>query len=440
MQHEQNLSLYKVFRLWFPLAASWLLMGAEGPTFSWFVASMPEQKTNLAAFGGVAFPISLAIEGPIIMLLAASTALCKDMISFLKVRKFMLAAAGGLTAFHILIAFTPIYYWVAESVLGVPADVVEPGRVGLQILTPWTAAIAYRRFLQGVLIRFGQSRMVMYGTAVRLITLLAALNIAAAFGELSGIAVGTIAISSGVIAEAIFARWAVGDILRNRMPHRADSADPINRASFLAFYLPLAVTPLMTLCIQPAGAAGMSRMFDANNSLAAWTVVHALVFLARSTGFAFNEVVVAQTGRPHSREILNRFCFLLAIGTSSFMALIALTPLSDIILDRVFRLERELATVCKIGLLIGVMMPAYQAYQSLYQGRLVAAKRTKGIIEAVAIYVVLSLIGLMIGAYYSTMTGMYWAMLIFVGAGICQTVWLGIRAAQLPKTEASFQA
>ncbi|MDP6963299.1 MAG: hypothetical protein QGF46_03945, partial [Planctomycetota bacterium] len=294
-------------------------MGAEGPTFSWFVSSMPEQKTNLAAFGSIAFPVSLVIEGPIIMLLAASTALCKDFISFRKVRRFMVASASFLTLLHIMIAFTPLYYWVAESLIGVPENVVEPGRLGLKILTPWTAAIAYRRFYQGILIRFGSSRMVMYGTVIRLLTLLSALHIAASFGPLSGIAVGTIAISCGVIAEALFTRWAVQDILRNKMPEHDPTSDAISKSSFLAFYLPLAVTPLMTLCIQPAGAASMSRMPEVLNSLAAWQVVHALVFVARSTGFAFNEVVVAQTGRPNSHAVINKFCFYLALGSSTFM-------------------------------------------------------------------------------------------------------------------------
>lgn len=415
-------------------------MGAEGPTFSWFVASMPDQKANLAAFGSIAFPISLVIEGPIIMLLAASTALCKDMISFRKVRRFTLVAAAALTAVHVLVAFTPLYYWVAESMIGVPKNIVEPGRIGLQILTPWTAAIAYRRFLQGVLIRFDRSRMVMFGTTVRLIALFLTLHIAAAFSDLSGIAVGTIAISCGVVIEALFTRWAVNDILKNRMPYRCESDGVITRNSFLAFYLPLAVTPLLTLCIQPAGAAGMSRMPNVLNSLAAWQVVHALVFIARSTGFAFNEVVVAQAGRPGAQRILNKFCLMLAVGASTVMAIVALTPLADIILDGVFSLEPELAEVCKAGLLLGVIMPAYQAYQSLFQGRLVAAKRTNGITEAVVIYVVIALIGLFAGAQFSTITGLYWAMLSFVCAGICQTCWLGIRASQLPSLEVSSQA
>ena len=63
------LTVRQVFRIWLPLAASWALMGAEGPLFTWTVAGMAEQKIHLAAFGSIAFPIALVVEGPIIMLL-----------------------------------------------------------------------------------------------------------------------------------------------------------------------------------------------------------------------------------------------------------------------------------------------------------------------------------------------------------------------------------
>ena len=64
-----------ILRTWWPLAASWMLMGFEGPAVAAVVARMAEPKINLAAWGGVVFPLSLMVEAPIIMMLAASTAL-----------------------------------------------------------------------------------------------------------------------------------------------------------------------------------------------------------------------------------------------------------------------------------------------------------------------------------------------------------------------------
>ena len=80
----------------------------------------------------------------------------------------MMAAGAALTVLHALIAFTPLYYVVVRGLLGAPEEIVEPARIGLQIFLPWTWTIAYRRFNQGVMIRFGHSRWVGAGTVVRL--------------------------------------------------------------------------------------------------------------------------------------------------------------------------------------------------------------------------------------------------------------------------------
>src|SRR3990172_7197941 len=156
-QVQTPLPLARILRTWWPLAASWMLMGAELPALSAVVARMPDPKINLAAYGGVVFPLALIIESPIIMLLAASTALSKDMASYLKLRRFMMVSGGLLTAFHALLAFTPLYYVVVEGILGVPQEIVQPARLGLMIMLPWTWSIAYRRFNQGALVRFGLS-------------------------------------------------------------------------------------------------------------------------------------------------------------------------------------------------------------------------------------------------------------------------------------------
>src|SRR5512136_2638732 len=165
---RQPLTLRAIARTWWPLAASWMLMGAELPALSAVMARLPYPEINLAAYGGVVFPLALIIESPIIMLLAASTALCKDYASYVTVRRFMMIAGAALTGLHILIAFTPLYYVVVESILGAPAVIVEPARIGLMIMTPWSWSIAYRRFQQGVMIRFGRSHTVGTGTVVRL--------------------------------------------------------------------------------------------------------------------------------------------------------------------------------------------------------------------------------------------------------------------------------
>ena len=61
-----------LFRL--PLFSSWLLMTAEGPLISAVINRQSDAIVHLAAIG-IVFSLAIAIESPIINLLAISTAL-----------------------------------------------------------------------------------------------------------------------------------------------------------------------------------------------------------------------------------------------------------------------------------------------------------------------------------------------------------------------------
>ena len=52
--------------------------------------------------------------------------------------------------------------------MGIPTVVADWVQIGLQIMVFWSAAIAWRRFLQGVLIGHRHATAVAFGTVIRL--------------------------------------------------------------------------------------------------------------------------------------------------------------------------------------------------------------------------------------------------------------------------------
>lgn len=438
----------RITQLWWPLALSWLLMAVELPIVTAVIARLPAEEPNLAALGTLVYPISLLMEAPIIMLLAASTALCKDQASYQKLLRFTHAAGLGLTLLHLAIAFTPLYDWIALDLVGVDASVVEPGRIGLQIMTPWTWAIGYRRFQQGVLIRFLQSRAVVVGTVVRLVAesgaLIAAwliyVNVAGPAPEavapgslhaVIGIAIGTLGIAAGVVAEAIYAGWRVRPVLRTDLADTVPDPDtpPLTTGRFLRFYLPLAVTPLMTILLQSIGAAAMNRMPDKLASTATWSAVYGLVFLTRASGFAFNEVTVALIGQPGGVRALRRFAWGLAAVMVGILVVLALTPLGELWFGRVMQLPPHLTEVAVHAVGFAVLMPGYAVLQSLYQGALVHGHRTREVTEAVTIYLVSATALLALGIWLGSVCGIVYVLCTFTVAGLLQTCWLKWRSA-----------
>jgi hypothetical protein len=403
-------------------------MGLELPAVSAVVARLPDATTHLAAYGGVVFPLALLIESPVIMLLPASVALCRDVPSYRLVRRFMLLLGVTFTALHVLVAFTPLYDLLAARALGVPEPVREPARLGLQIMTPWTFSIAYRRFLQGVLIRFGQPRAVGVGTAVRLGTNALVLGAGYAAGTLPGIAVGTLAVAAGVMAEALYAAWRVRPVLLGPLRAAPPVVPPLTTARFWRFYLPLLVTPLFLFLAMPLASAAMSRMPRAIASLAVWPVINGVVFTLRSAGFALNEVVVAMLDRPRAYAALRRFTFVLAAVVSMMLLGAAATPLGAFWFSRVAALPPELAAMGTTGLWLSCLLPGISALQSLYQGSLVHAHRTRGVTESVLVFLGVTAGLLAAGMAWGGTAGLHVALAAMVLGNAAQVAWLWARA------------
>ena len=58
----------------------------------------------------------------------------------------------------------PVFRFVTGALMGLPPEVARLVHVATAILIPWPAAIGYRRFYQGILVRHGLTRRVAYGT------------------------------------------------------------------------------------------------------------------------------------------------------------------------------------------------------------------------------------------------------------------------------------
>jgi hypothetical protein len=422
------LSTKRIFHTWWPLAASWLLMGVELPAISAVVARLANPEINLAAYGGVIFPLALIIESPIVMLLAASTALSRDRDSFVKIRNFMMVAGAALTLLHIVVAFTPLYYVVVEQILAVPHEIVEPARIGLKIILPWTWSIAYRRFHQGVLIRFGHSRAVSTGTLIRLSADLIVLGTGYALHNIPGTIVASSAVAAGVISEAVYAGIVTRPVIKHELLPAPAIETPLTLRAFFTFYIPLVMTSLLTLLIQPIGAAALSRMPRAIDSLAAWSVVSGLVFMLRSFGIAYNEVVVALLDEFKAARRLWNFALYLMLITTAAWFLIMITPASKFWFQTVSALPPNLTTIAQIGIWITLPMPALAALQSWYQGAILHSRKTRGITEAVVIYLFFNILTLVLGIIWGQVIGLYIGLASFALSTFIQTVWLWVRS------------
>jgi hypothetical protein len=159
-------------------------------------------------------------------------------------------------------------------------------------------------------------------------------------------------------------------------------------------------------------------------NLAAWPPVNGLVFMSRSVGIAFNEVVVSLSGRPKARAVLRSFALKLGMCTSALLALVAATPLSHAWFAWVSGLEPELLAVAQAGLPAGVLIPALTVLVSLYTGFLVHAHQTRAIPESVGLSLLTIVLALAVGVWSDGTSGVQVTLLAFTLGALVQTLWL----------------
>ncbi len=420
-----------IFWFWLPLFASWLLMTAEGPIVTAAINRLPDEVIMLAAMG-IVVSLSVAIESPIMNLLATATALVNDRQSYMMVRRFTIHWSIALTIVSALFAFTPLFDLVVIRLMGTPAAVALWVRPGMQIMLLWSAAIAWRRFLQGVLIHFGYTRYVAWGTLLRLIASGGVAVSLAIWTGLPGVIIGSFALMAGVIGEALYATFASRPLVNNELkePARAGLQDgsqagatPLTYRELFWFHLPLATTSALTLLAQPLVTFSLARLDDPTRSLAAWPLIFQLILMARAGAMALPEAVIALTKDAATYAPVRRFALVLTLGSAVVMLLFTFSPALPFYLLRVQDTEPAVAELAAQGTRLFLLFPPLFTLVSWLRGILIKRHAT----TAVNMGMLLNLIA----TAAILVAGLFWQMHGITVAALSLNVALVIELAYL---------
>jgi hypothetical protein len=429
----ENLTYKKIFLFWGPLALTWLMMSVEQPFLVAVIARLGDAKHNLAAFG-IAFSFALIIEAPVIMLMSASTALVGDSNSLKKMKRFTDLLNASVTIVQLLILIPPVFSFIIQDLMEVPEDVARITYYSLLLLLPWPAAIGYRRFYQGILIRNNLTRRVTYGTLVRLSAIVVAGFFLYKTG-MKGAYVGSLTLSLAVMMEAV-ASWVMArktvEILQAGQANAGNSYDMTNpgeplRYRFIArFYFPLALTSLLSLGVNPFVTFFMGRSQLPIESLAVLPAVNGLVFIFRSMGLSFQEVNIALIGaRKQNYRKLRNFAIFLGTAVTILLAAIAFTPLARLWFENVSGLTYDLSEMAYLPVRIMILLPALSVLLSFQRSTLVVAGRTRPISVATAVELVVIVAVLLASIVWLDMIGVIAATIAYVIGKSVSNIYLG---------------
>lgn len=423
----------EIFWFWFPLFASWLLMTAEGPTISAAINRLPNEVIMLAAMG-IVTSLSVTIESPIINMLATSTALVRDHHSYRQVRRFTIHWCILLTIIAAAVAYTPLFDLVVRSLLDVPEAVARWVKPGMQIMVFWSAAIGWRRFLQGILIRFNETRKIAWGTVIRLLASAGTVIGLAVWGAWSGVIIGSLALMAGVLAEALYTTIVVQPILRNQLAadKPAFSERPLTYGELMRFHLPLAATSLLILLVQPLVTSSLARLDQPTLSLAAWPVLFQILLMGRAAALALPEVIIALYEDDADFRALRRFSYGLAIVILAVMAVFTFSPLSRLYVFGVQDLTTEVGDLVMTSLALFILYPTLAVLISWVRGLLIQSRATRHVNIGMAINLIVTVVILVV-ALAQQRPGLPSAAIALNLAALAELIYLAWRTqAKLP--------
>ncbi|MBN1551362.1 hypothetical protein JW979_07830 [bacterium] len=434
VEDNAHISARTIFKFWIPLAATWLMMAAEGPFLAAIIARLVDPKYNLAAYG-IALSLGLLVEAPIIMMLSAVVALVKDADSYRKMQRFAFTLNGIVTVIMTLLIIPGVFKFIVGDIIGLPPRVVYLAHIATILLLPWPGAIGFRRFYQGLLIRFDKTHRVAYGTILRLTAMsLTALLLYLKF-SISGAFVGAAALSAGVVIEAFASRIMVHSILK-KLSQNTPIIQPgikvpgsLTYLEISKFYYPLALSSILGLGAYPLVNFFIGHSQHPIESLAVLPVINSLNFIFASLGLSYQEVGIALLGSQNQNFIrLRNFATWLGITLFSGISIIAFTPLSILWFHNVSGLTLELTDFALWPFRLTILLPALTVLIAFQRALLVKAKMTGAVTWAT----IVELIGI-IGTMYAAVH--YFHLIGAIAAGVAYIIGRGSAVVYLaPKT------
>lgn len=390
-------------RFYLPLALSGLLMTLQQPVVTGAISRAAGAKESLAAYG-LALSVAVFLESPIQMLLATGTALARDGPSFRLLRRFTVVAGATLSSLGALLVFTPLDQTLFLHVLKAPPLVATQAVLALQILLPWPLVVAWRRFYQGVLIRRGQTRAVGYSTAGRLIVIAITAFSMVVLAGWPGSAAGTGALMVGALAEALFVTgWL--RLAGNKPDEIPAGFEPLTLSRLGRFYWPLALTSVLVMLAWSLTNAGIGRAAAPTQSLAAWPVVLSVLWLFTTPLQMLQQMTITLVVDTSSLKTVRRFVLGLGGAASGLLALVAFTPLLELLLLRVLAVPAEVTGFVVPVVRLLTPLPFLTAVQSFYQGLLIGQKRTGEVRTAMGANLLILIGVLVAGIRQSTVPG-----------------------------------
>lgn len=408
-------------KLWMPLAVMWIVMAMEQPAVTAIINRLPNAEIQLAAFG-YSFALALLVEGPIIQMLSAGTAVSGSKSSFKKILKIMNVLAVGTTAVHLILCIPGIFFSLAEKVYGLPKEISHPAYWTFLVMIPWAPFVGYRRLFQGVLIRHEESKKVPQVMYIRLITSVSVLLLGLWIGNIPGSVLGGIALALGVTTGMI-ASYVLSLKTLKSMPEETEE-DTMTLKEMVKFYIPLGLTSFIVLGIRPLENFGITLGKDVIASLAIWPIISGYRFIFSSVNQSLQEIVIALMTDKTKKKIIRFVIWITSIITVLYVISLFISPMWESWFVFVSQTPQNLLSYVPKSLMLLVPFIFLTGLLALFRGIFVYEKKTKTITQGVIINSISMLALLLTLPHFFDVSGVYLISIAYSFAYLVETLFL----------------
>jgi len=392
----------KLLKQFLPLSVSDVTMACGDPMITMTIAHLPNATLNLGALGA-GKAVAVFFESPVIMLLHASNAFAPWNASRAALKRFMILSSTLLSATLAVLCIPSVFNLTINSILNLPPETATLASEVLVFFILWPAAIAWRRYYQGLLIRYHCAKSVAAAGFLRLGVV--ALILAVGFSRgVPGLRLAGQALIIGVIAEATLVMLAAY-VFRVTRPALLDHEEgvPANLAEVWKSYRPLASSMMVVWGGRALLVAIIARSWDSAVSLAAWPAGWGLVLVVANATRMIQQVVIKNRGAIPDRT-LSLFAGTVGLAFSGILGTIAFSPAGYTVISAFVGSNATLINGVTPVIAACAVVPLLVAVQNALQGFLMCERKTSHINVSTSV-ATLVLLGVAMIAVYAGRSG-----------------------------------
>ena len=423
----------ELFALIFPLALSGIFFPLGPPVISAALARTREPELALAAYS-VAFSVTTVVASCLFGLRHMTAALGRDRDILSRMARFSLLVAGVATAILLVVSQPPAFSLLVERLLGIPAEIARLMPPALVVMAFNPLLSVGRGFHQGILVRNGTSGPIGIGALGHLVGVSIVMVAGIAFTDIEGPLLAALALFVGQIAYMVLVWLPCRPIIRKRVPDHDPGFKPEHRTYkyVVYFYMPVAVSILLTTIAEPALQTGMARTPLAGASLAAYPICFSLLLLAEAPLSNAMHVVIASVKDRASFLAARRFLASMAAVLTLIMGMVALPPAKEFVFGSLFGISGHVKELAMRAYPLLVLMPLIMSGRSLYLGGLVARYHTAPIRSAAMVQIIVLVAVLCAGVIYGQISGLIVALCAKMSATSAEVLFLRWHFRRLP--------